>query len=285
MKELVIISGKGGTGKTTFTASFAALAKQAVLADCDVDAADLHLLLHPRIRHREEFRSGVTAVVDQAICTHCGKCQEVCRFDAVSDSHVIDNFACEGCSVCFHFCPVKAIEMQENVCGEWYISETRYGPMAHARLGAAEENSGKLVALVRKQAKRVAEEQGKSLVLIDGPPGIGCPVISSIAGTSMVLVVTEPSLSGVHDLQRVAELTAHFNIPTCVCVNKYDINPQITDEIKTYCFTHNLNFIGKIPYDVTMVKALVQQQPVVEYSDGFVAETLKQIWQTIEQDL
>jgi MinD superfamily P-loop ATPase len=285
MKELVIISGKGGTGKTTFVASFAALTTQAVLADCDVDAADLHLLLHPTIKQREEFRSGVTAYIDPEKCTHCGKCQEVCRFDAIDDSHVVNTFACEGCRICWYVCPVKAIDMRENVCGEWFISETKYGPMVHARLKAAEENSGKLVALVREQAKYLAEEQGKSLVLIDGSPGIGCPVISSIAGATMVLVVTEPTLSGLHDLQRVAELTAHFSIPTGVCVNKYDLNHQISDEIKAYCSENKLRFLGKIPYDRIVVEALVHQIPIVEYSRNAIRETIARIWEQIEQQL
>ena len=213
MKELVIISGKGGTGKTTFTASFAALAKQAVFADCDVDAADLHLLLHPEIQRREEFRSGSTAFIDQEKCTHCGRCQELCRFDAINDSHTIDPFSCEGCTVCFHFCPANAIDMRENLCGEWFISETQYGQMVHARLAPAEENSGKLVAIVRQQAKRIAEEQQKSLIVIDGPPGIGCPVISSLAGVDMVLVITEPTLSGIHDLQRDSTISQSNSLP------------------------------------------------------------------------
>jgi MinD superfamily P-loop ATPase len=288
MKELVVISGKGGTGKTTFTAAFAVLAQQAVLADCDVDAADLHVLLHPTIQYREEFKSGVTAFIDPEKCTHCGKCQELCRFDAIDksdESYVVNRFACEGCCVCSHFCPVEAIEMQENVCGEWCISETTYGPMVHATLGPAEENSGKLVALVRQHARQIAEEQQKSLILIDGPPGIGCPVISSVTGTDMVLVVTEPTLSGGHDLERVADLTAHFQIPTCVCVNKWDINPQITDEIRSYCSERHLKFVGKIPYDMTTVKALVQQQPIVEYSDGATTKKITQIWQQVEQQL
>lgn len=285
MKELVIISGKGGTGKTTLVASFAALATQAVLADCDVDAADLHLVLHPTIKQREEFRSGVTAYIDPEKCTHCGKCQEVCRFDAIDDSHVVNHFACEGCKICWYVCPVKAIDMRENVCGEWFISETKYGPMVHAKLNAAEENSGKLVALVRQHAKRLAEEQGKSLVLIDGSPGIGCPVISSVAGATMALVVTEPTLSGLHDLQRVAELTAHFSIPTGVCVNKYDLNHQIADEIKAYCSEHELSFLGKIPYDRIVVEALVHQIPVVEYSRNAIRETITRIWEQIEQQL
>jgi MinD superfamily P-loop ATPase len=229
------------------TASFAALAKNAVLADCDVDAADLHLLLHPIVRHQELFRSGRTAVIDADVCIQCGKCRELCRFDAIDETFTVNSFACEGCAVCAHFCPVNAIAMQENVCGEWYVSDTHYGPMVHARLGIAEENSGKLVSLVRQQAQRLAKEQQKSLILIDGPPGIGCPVISSISGANMVLAVTEPTVSGLHDLQRVAELTAHFNIPTGVCVNKATINPEITCEIQRYCATDNLRFLGEIP--------------------------------------
>jgi MinD superfamily P-loop ATPase len=256
-----------------------------VLADCDVDAADLHLLLHPTIQHRKEFKSGFTAVIDQEKCIHCGKCQELCRYDAIDDSHTVNRFACEGCSVCYRFCPVDAIEMQENVCGDWFISETKYGPMVHAKLGAAEENSGKLVALVRQHARQIAEEQQKSLILIDGPPGIGCPVISSVTGADMVLVVTEPTLSGGHDLERVADLTAHFQIPTCVCVNKWDINPQITNEMKSYCSERHLTCVGEIPYDITAVKALVNQTPLVEFSHGTTTETITQIWQQIEQRL
>ncbi len=282
MKELVVISGKGGTGKTTFTASFAALAQHAVYADCDVDAADLHLLLQPDIRHREEFRSGVTAWIDQNACIHCGKCQEVCRFDAIDDDFMVNRFACEGCAVCMHICPEHAIETHENICGEWYLSDTRYGPLVHARLGVAEENSGKLVAIVRQQAKRLAQEQEKTLIVIDGPPGIGCPVISSIAGSTLVLVVTEPTLSGMHDLQRVVKLTAHFNIPTLVCVNKFDINPEMTEEISTYCADHHLGFLGVIPFDITVVESLVRRQPLVEFVQGGISATIRQIWQQIE---
>lgn len=285
MKELVIISGKGGTGKTSLSASFATLAQKAVLADCDVDAADLHILLNPQIQEREEFRSGVTAEIDPERCTGCGKCREVCRFDAISEKFIVNGFACEGCEVCFHLCPANAISTHENVSGECYISGTKYGPMVHARLGVAEENSGKLVARVRQQAKRVAEEQKKELILIDGPPGIGCPVISSIAGTNLVLVVTEPTLSGMHDLQRVAELTAHFQVPTCVCVNKFDLNPQMTEEIENYCSQHSLSVVGKIPYDSIFVKALVQKLPLVRYSQGVTSETVIRIWQELERYL
>lgn len=282
-KELVILSGKGGTGKTTVAASFAALARQVVLADCDVDAADLHLLLHPVIQQQNVFRSGATAVVKPELCTQCGQCQEVCRFDAIDEGPVVNSFACEGCNVCFYVCPVNAIEMQPNISGDWFISKTRYGSMVHARLHAAEENSGKLVALVRQHASRLADEEQQSLILIDGPPGIGCPVISSVTGADLVLAVTEPTLSGMHDLQRVTELTGHFGIPTCVCVNKYDINLQITAEIEAYCTDQGLQFLGAIPYEKTVIEALVRQMPVVSYTSNGATEHIRRIWQQIER--
>jgi MinD superfamily P-loop ATPase len=285
MNEIVIISGKGGTGKTSLTASFAALAKDVVLADCDVDAADLHLLLHPDIQRREAFTSGATAVIDPAQCVQCGVCREVCRFDAINAAYTVNPFACEGCQVCAYLCPVNAIAMHDNVCGEWYLSETKYGPMVHAQLGAGAENSGKLVAIVRQQAQQIAEAQQKSLIIIDGPPGIGCPVMSTLTGTTFVVIVTEPTLSGLHDLQRVVELTAHFKIPTGVCVNKYDLNQAITGQIETYCADRHLSFLGVLPYDLTMVKALVQRVPVVKYAQNGITDQIRQIWQKIEQQL
>ena len=278
MKELVIISGKGGTGKTSLTASFAALALDAVLADCDVDAADLHVLLHPDIQQRTEFKSGLTATIDPGRCTQCGLCREVCRFDAIDASYIVNPFACEGCKVCVQQCPAHAIDTHENVCGEWYISATQYGPMVHARLGVAEENSGKLVAIVRQQARKLAEEQHKDLLIIDGPPGIGCPVISATTGTDLVLVVTEPTLSGLHDLKRVAELTEHFKIPACVCVNKFDINPEMTQQIKAYCQERHVAYIGELPYDTTAIKAVVRRMPVVELTDTDLARRIRELW-------
>jgi MinD superfamily P-loop ATPase len=282
MKEFVVISGKGGTGKTSLTASFAALAPNAVLADCDVDAADLHLLLHPDIQQRTAFTSGVKATVIRDRCTQCGLCREVCRFEAIEETYTINPFACEGCTVCAKLCPTQAIEVTDNVCGEWYLSETQYGPMAHARLGVAEENSGKLVAVVRQQARRLAEERGKSLLIIDGPPGIGCPVISAITGTDLVLVVTEPTLSGMHDLKRVTELTEHFTIPACVCVNKWDINPDMTQQIKAYCEERQLTYIGEIPYDTTAVEAVVRRMPAVELEDTALAQHIRELWRNLQ---
>jgi MinD superfamily P-loop ATPase len=285
MKELTIISGKGGTGKTSITASFAALSKNKVMADCDVDAADLHLILKPEIKHRENFYGGKIAFINNEQCTECGKCREVCEFDAISEDYIVDPISCEGCSVCVHFCPVDAIDFDDHMNGEWYISETRFGPMVHAKLGIAEENSGKLVSLVRHQAKLLAEENGKDLIIVDGAPGIGCPVISSITGADAVLVVTEPTLSGLHDLERVVSLAAgHFGISTFVCVNKYDLNANITKKIEEFCHIKNINFVGKIPYDTVVTQAMVQEKSIVEFSDGVVAKEIKHIWENMENE-
>ena len=234
MKELVVISGKGGTGKTSITASFAVLADRPVIADCDVDASDLHLVLSPQIKECHEFRSGHEAVIRQDDCIGCGECLSHCRFKAVQVSgkpgqraqFFIDPVSCEGCGVCVRFCPEHAIDFPERLCGEWMISETRCGPMVHARLGTAAENSGKLVSTVRREAKRIAKENNSPLIITDGPPGIGCPVIASVTGASLVLAVTEPTVSGEHDLKRVLSLARHFSIPALVCVNKWDINPE-----------------------------------------------------------
>ena len=286
MQELVIISGKGGTGKTSLTAAFAALAQPVALADCDVDAADLHLMLRPRIRQREEFRSGATAVIDAERCVQCGACRAACRFDAIDEAFVVDPLACEGCRVCLYACPVQAVTMAENVCGEWFVSDTDYGVMAHAALGVAAENSGKLVATVRQQAKRIAAEEGRDLILIDGSPGIGCPVISSIAGASLVCVVTEPTLSGLHDLRRVIDLTAHFNIPATVCVNKADINPEMTAQIAAYCAERALPVAGTLPYDPLITEAVIRQRPVTELApDAAISRLIQQMWERLEQQL
>jgi len=285
VKELVVISGKGGTGKTSIVAAFAALTENKVMADCDVDAADLHLLLEPKIKERAEFFSSKSAVIDPERCTRCGRCLEVCRYEAISDEYVVDKIACEGCGVCVHFCPQKAIELRENRSGEWFISDTRFGPLVHARLGIAEENSGKLVALVRQHARELAEKEGLDLILVDGAPGIGCPVIASVTAASAVLVVTEPTLSGIHDMKRVVELAAHFHIPVFVCVNKFDINPDLTDQVETFCREHRLKLVGRIPYDTVVTKAMVQGKTVVEYSSGVVAKEIEKLWRQIGYQL
>ena len=290
MNELVVISGKGGTGKTSIVASFAALAKNAVLADCDVDAADLHLVLEPSVTRREEFSGGSQARVLPERCYACGKCTEVCRFGAVSlegpanmvvekTSHV-DPIACEGCGVCAWFCPGDAIEFEPVTNGEWYVSETRFGPMVHAKLGIAAENSGKLVSTVRREAKAIADEQHKGLIIVDGPPGIGCPVIASLTGASQVLVVTEPTLSGEHDLGRVLSLTGHFRIPTAICVNKWDLNPAMTERIEDKARSANATVAGRVRYDRDVTTAQVYAQAAVE-RDGKAAEDIRLLWENV----
>jgi MinD superfamily P-loop ATPase len=272
MKELLILSGKGGTGKTSIVGCFAALAENKVLCDCDVDAADLHLLLHPDVRVENEFRSGQTARIDSEKCTQCGICQDMCRFDAIHD-FTVDSSFCEGCGFCSHICPEEAIVMEENLAGHWFISDTKHGPMVHARLGIAEENSGKLV------------EQGLELAITDGPPGIGCPVISSLSGVNLVLIVTEPTLSGMHDLERVMGVCSHFKVPALVCINKYDINEENARQIETMCGTLGVEVTAKIPFDNIVTEALIKGQSVIEYSDGEVARQIREIWQSISQRL
>jgi len=285
MKELVVISGKGGTGKTSIVASFAALAQEKVLADCDVDAADLHLILNPDIQHREDFSGGREAIIRQDDCIACGACLAWCRFEAIQrnggtgdGTFTIDPFSCEGCGVCVEFCSVKAIDFPKRTSGQWFVSNTRHGPMVHARLGIAEENSGKLVTLVRKEAIRVAEEHGFNLVIIDGPPGIGCPVIASMGGTSLVLAVTEPTLSGLHDLRRVVELAAHFKTPVAVCINKADINSDMAGQIRDYCEESSLQIVGELPYDIAVTKAQIASASVVEHSKSPVSVEIRKMW-------
>ncbi len=288
MKELVVISGKGGTGKTSVTGSFAALAENAVLADCDVDAADLHLLLKPEIKEEHEFFSGFQAKIRPEECTGCGQCHELCRFDAVirdKGSVRIDPFSCEGCGVCVEFCPANAIDFPEALCGKWFKSETRHGPMVHAKLGIAAENSGKLVATVRDQAKKAAEAAGSDWLIIDGPPGTGCPVIASITGTGAVLVVTEPTLSGEHDLLRVLQLTQHFKIPAFICVNKWDINPEMTARIENAAGSAGATVLERIPYDASITRAQIQGQSIVEFNDGAAATAIQTLWETLCQKM
>ncbi|MBN2369559.1 MAG: ATP-binding protein [Vicinamibacteria bacterium] len=289
MIEIVILSGKGGTGKTSLTASFAVLAEHAVLADCDVDAADLHLVLAPRILERHDFLSGHEAVIRQADCARCGACVADCRYDAVvrtidasgSARFTIDPASCEGCGVCVHFCPAQAIDFPERLCGEWMVSETRRGRMVHARLGIAAENSGKLVSVVRREARRVAEEQGAPLILVDGPPGIGCPVIASVTGASLALIVTEPTVSGEHDLERILALTRHFAIPTAVCVNKWDINPEMTLRIEKKAADMGARAVGRVRYDVAVTRAQLDARAVVE-TQSEAANDVVAVWRGVQ---
>lgn len=295
MKELVVISGKGGTGKTSLVASFAALSQESVLADCDVDAPDLHLVLEPQIVWRHLFSGGKRARIRSGHCVACGKCEELCRSDAiffdgpgngkVERTFRVDPVACEGCGVCAWFCAEGAVEFGPVVNGEWFVSETRCGPMVHAKLGVAEENSGKLVSIVRTNAASVARERGLELVIIDGSPGIGCPVIASVTGASLVLAVTEPTLSGLHDLERVADLTRHFGIPTLVCVNKWDLNPDICARIEAGARDRGLGLAGRVRYDRAVTEAQIHRKSVVEYQQDGCAADIRAVWSNVQVHL
>jgi MinD superfamily P-loop ATPase len=292
MKEVVVISGKGGTGKTSIAASLAALAQPAVIADCDVDASDLHLVLSPLIKQREEFKSGREAVIRSGDCIACGICRKECRFHAVravrqgnrKSAYRIDPFSCEGCGVCVRLCPENAIDFPERVCGEWFVSETRFGPMAHAQLAIGSENSGKLVSIVRKEAHKIAERIKSPWLITDGPPGIACPVIASITGASLALIVIEPTLSGVHDMERVLGLTGHFGIPTMLCINKWELNPQITAQIESRAQSTDVSLAGRIRYDRAVTDAQIEAVTVVEYG-GKAAEDIRRVWQNLQAAL
>ena len=285
MKQLTIISGKGGTGKTTLTAAFASLAENAVFADCDVDAADLHLILKPDIKKTQIFTGLKVAVLDNAKCIECGKCIEHCRFGAINELFNIKPGNCEGCGVCEFICPENAIHLEDRLSGHAYISESRFGPMAHARLWTAEEASGKLVTLVRNNAKILAHENSKDLIIIDGPPGIGCPVIAAISGVNLVLVVTEPTLSGISDMERILKVTRHFKIPAMVCINKYDINIENTERIENYCQENSIPVVGRIPYDNITTRAMIAEKSVIEYAIGDFSKTIMHVWNNVKGGL
>jgi MinD superfamily P-loop ATPase len=288
VKEIVVISGKGGTGKTSVVASFAALADSKVLADCDVDAADLHLVMNPVIQYREDFSGGKKAKVIADECTACDLCIEKCRFDAISygsavngNTPMVNPIYCEGCGLCMRICPAGAVSLEPVVNGEWYLSTTNYGPMVHAKLGMAEGNSGKLVSLVREKARSIASKYRLKYIIVDGSPGIGCPVIASLTGSDLVVIVTEPTLSGRHDLFRVARLAAHFRIPAVLCVNKWDINPGIADQIEAEARAQGIKAIGRIRYDTAVTKAQIMGTSVVEYTGGAVSEDMKVLWRNV----
>lgn len=302
MKQILVISGKGGTGKTILTASFANLAENKVMADSDVDAADLHLILHPKIKEKHEFKGLPKAFINQEKCTGCGECAKVCRYGAVVNidarykmqdtryknkknnlQFLIDASSCEGCAICMHVCPVDAISMKDTISGEWYISKTKYGPMVHAKLGIAEENSGKLVSVVRQHAKSLAQEKNLDYVIIDGPPGIGCPVIASLSGIDIALIVTEPTLSGIHDMERVISVAKHFGVQVACVINKFDINLDNTKNIESWCQINNVPIIGKIPYDQSVTESIVHGVPLVEYAENQVAYEIKNIWNTLSK--
>jgi len=284
-KEIVIVSGKGGTGKTSISAALTSLLQgQVVIADCDVDAANLHILLQPKIQTEQPFKAGYQAKIRQSECTGCGLCAQKCRFEAIihrqDDSFQVDPIFCEGCGVCVYFCPEKAIDFVQQECGKWMLSTTKYGPMAHAHLHIGAENSGKLVSLVRRQAKELAQQNAKEYVLVDGPPGIGCPVIAALTGADVAVIVVEPTLSGLHDLQRIFRLIKHFKLPAGIIVNKWDLNPALTTQIKDFTTKHQESFLGQIPYHQDFATALAELTPITEYKPEYqdtFADILRQI--------
>jgi len=281
LKQITILSGKGGTGKTTITASFAVLAQRSVIVDCDVDAPDLHMLLHPKIIETQEFKGSKLAEIDSSRCVECGLCQEICRFNAITDFKV-DPIHCEGCGTCLLVCPEDAISLKERVSGEAFISKTEYGTLSHAFLFPGEGNSGKLVALVRDNARKVAEKENCELILIDAPPGIACPAIASVSGVDVGVIVTEPTVSGIHDMERALRLLAHFGVLPLVCINKYDINEMNTQKIERFCKKNKIEVVGKILYNPIVTKALVSEKPVVVFSpENMVSREIERMWKRV----
>ncbi|MBU2550793.1 MAG: ATP-binding protein [Proteobacteria bacterium] len=286
MLEITIISGKGGTGKTSLTGALAHLARGHVLCDLDVDAPDLHLLLDPDYERDEDFYSGHRAVIAEDRCTGCGDCLARCRFEAIRDEGgrlVVDPIACEGCGVCVHFCPAEAIDFPEEHCGRWYVSSTRFGPMVHAQLFPGQENSGRLVSLLRQEARELAEARGLETIISDGAPGIGCPVISSLSGTSLAVIVTEPTPSGRHDMERVADLAEHFRIPQVVVVNKRDINPDQSRSIEAWCAERRIEVAGRLPYDPDFTRAMVERKVITEFQARGTADEVRAVWARIQE--
>nr|NQU94431.1 4Fe-4S binding protein [Bacteroidota bacterium] len=289
MREITVLSGKGGTGKTTITAALASLAKNTVFTDCDVDAADLHLLLQPDIYERHAFESGTKAIIDTVSCNGCGICEVACRFDAISklkgDTYHVNAFKCEGCRLCERICPVDAITSVPSMNNFWYVSNTRFGKLVHAHMGPGEENSGKLVSVVRKKAKEIAQQENSDIIINDGPPGIGCPVIASLTGVGRVIMVIEPTKSGLHDASRLVELTKKFGIKTFAIINKSDLHSGISDLIETELFKLNIDLLGKIPFDDDFIKAMISGKTIVEYApDSRSAILLNQFWKRIMMD-
>lgn len=287
MREIVIISGKGGTGKTSLTAALSYLAKnEAVIADCDVDAADMHLLLEPDRRYGEDFYSGVLAVIDQDKCIKCGKCKQICRFDAITKSDSsefsVTPLDCEGCGYCSQICPRDAITMVPQNIGKWHESNTRIGAtLVHAALDIGAENSGKLVAKVKMESRRIAEIEEKELIIVDGSPGIGCPVVSSLSGADYVLLVTEATTSGLHDLKRVLELVKHFKLEAGCVINKSDLNLDMSDKIKDFIKSQDVELLGEIPYNEAFSKAMIQGKTIVETDTKEIKQTIENIWSKI----
>jgi len=288
MKEIVVISGKGGTGKTSITAAFAYLENaNAIIGDCDVDAADMHLLMKPDFKISEEFYSGELAIINQTKCIQCGKCKDICRFKAISftnDKYVIKPIYCEGCGYCEKICSSEAIRMETQMIGHCYISTTKVNnQMVHASLGIGAENSGKLVAKVKKEANRIARQSNKEFLIIDGSPGIGCPVISSLSGANFVVLITEPSVAGIHDLKRVYEVVKKFKIKAGCIINKYDVNTEISQEIIDYLSSENIIHISNIPYNENFTKAMVNGKTIIEFDQNHLKKSLIESWEKIKK--
>jgi len=293
-REIVVISGKGGTGKTSIVGSLAYLFKNSIIVDCDVDAADLHLILKGDTSTANHFIGGRKAEIIPEVCNECGLCTEYCRFEAITEQdktsknnliqYAIDEYACEGCGVCALFCPVQAIKMKDNISGEWFLTETKYGPLLHARLGIAQANSGKLVSLLRKKAQELAADNNKQII-IDGPPGIGCPVIASLTGTHYALIITEPTLSAIHDMERLLELTRHFGIKTGICVNKFDINKNLAARIEHIAAGKGLKVLARIPYDSTFTQAQIKGVPYTEYTRNGISKHIVRLWQNLKEEI
>ncbi len=285
MKEIVVLSGKGGTGKTSLTAVFAGLMRDPVLVDCDVDAANLHLLLNPSVEERHQFLGGAKAHIDAATCDNCGLCSEVCRFEAIrrNGAAAVDPLHCEGCGVCARTCPLDAISLEPQVCGEWFLSRTRSGPLLHARLDPGQENSGKLVSVLRQSARALAARNGASWILVDGPPGTGCPVISSLTGADYVVMVSEPSLAGFKDLERAAAVADHFRVPTGIVVNKADINPAIARRIESFAAASGRDVLGRVEYDPAFTRAQLSACSVLEGASAALRGRLEELWNTVGQ--
>ncbi len=287
MKQILIISGKGGTGKTMLSGCFSVLAENKIIVDADVDAANLHLLLHPQIKEEYEFIGGKIAKIDKDKCVECGTCREICRFEAISENFVINPVFCEGCTICSYFCDVEAIILEDRISGKYFISETKYGPLVHARLGIAQENSGKLVAKLREIAKEMAEKENRDYVIIDGPPGVGCPVMASMTGVDLVIAVTEPTLSGLHDLERVIDLSKHFKVPVKVVINKFDLNASMSSQIESTLKEKGVEVIGKIPFSEDILKSVKLEMPFIEYAKKYkkseeISEIIEELWNKVK---
>lgn len=296
VKQIAVISGKGGTGKTSIVGSLAFFADNNVLVDCDVDAADLHLIIQGNNKSSSDFIGGKIAEIFPDKCTDCGLCVEYCRFDAIKmknaslainddAQHIIEEYSCEGCGVCVEFCPEDAIILKDVISGKWFFTETKYGPLFHAKLGIAESNSGKLVSLLRSKALELSKNEDYKYIIIDGPPGIGCPVIASLTGVDYTLIITEPTKSAIHDMERLMELTKHFKIKTGICINKYDINKSLSDRIRDIADKSNIQVLGSIPYDTTVTKAQIEGIPYPEFANNDMTKHLQKLWENVKKEL